>query len=344
MKKTDSRSLSDEALNERRRQVVRSRLNGMGRKQSAEHCGMGLTAANKAWQSYKRGGWAGVAVSRSGRPPGSGHKLSIAHQKEIQRLISDKMPDQLKLPFALWSRKAVGQLIKERFDVELPERTMSEYMKRWGFTSQKPMHRAYEQRPAEVRKWKEETYPQIAERAKAEGAEILWGDETGMRSDDVRGRSFAKRGHTPIVRVTKRRYGRSIISAISNRGSMRWMVFKGGLNVRIFKRFLRRLISPVKHKLFLILDNLPVHHAKALKPWLTKEAQRIELFFLPSYSPELNPVEVANAHLKSTVTTKAPVRSEKQMVKSIYGHYRSVQNRPGLIIRYFEHEDAKYAA
>ena len=344
MKKPDSRSLSDEALNERLRQVVRCRLNGMGRKHSAEHCGMGLTAANKVWQSYKRGGWAGIAVCRSGRPPGSGHKLNQAQQAEIQRLISDKMPDQLKLPFALWSRKAVGQLINERFDVELAERTMSEYMKRWGFTSQKPMHRAYEQRPAEVRKWKEEVYPRIAERAKAEGADILWSDETGMRSDDVRGRSFAKRGHTPIVRVSQRRYGRSIISAISNRGSMRWMVFKGGLNVKVFKKFLRRLIALLEHKLFLILDNLPVHHAKALKPWLAKEAKRIELFFLPSYSPELNPVEVANAHLKSTVTTKAPLRSEMQMVKSIIGHYRSVQKRPELVIRYFKHDDVKYAA
>jgi len=344
MKKTDSRSLSDDALNERRRQVVRCRLNGMGRKQSAEHCGMGLTAANKAWQSYKRGGWDGVEVCRSGRPPGSGHKLTAAQQKETQRLISDKMPDQLKLPFALWSRKAVGELIKERFGVELPERTMSEYMKRWGFTSQKPMHRAYEQRPAEVRKWKEEVYPQIAKRAKGEGAEILWGDETGMRSDDVRGRSFAKRGRTPIVRVGNKRYGRSIISAISNRGSMRWMVFKGALNVRTFKRFLGRLIAPLKHKAFLILDNLPVHHANALKPWLAGQAHRIELFFLPSYSPELNPVEVANAHLKKIVTTKPPARNEQQMVKSIIGHYRGVQKRPDLVIRYFHHEDVRYAA
>jgi transposase len=197
---------------------------------------------------------------------------------------------------------------------------------------------------AEVLKWKEQTYPAIARRAKREGAEILWGDETGVRNDDVRGMSFAKRGNTPIVRVNNKRYGRSIISAISNRGTMRWMVFKGALNVRLFHRFLKRLIMRAKGKIFLILDNLPVHHAKILKPWLEKHIDRIELFFLPSYSPELNPVEVANADLKKNVSSKPPARNEEQMVESIIGHYRSIQNRPEKVLRFFLHPDVCYAA
>jgi transposase len=316
----------------------------MGLKQSAEHCGMSRHAANRAWQLYKLSGWRALETKRTGRPVGSGHLLTQAQQEETQRLISDKMPDQLKLPFALWTRKAVGQLIRERYGVELAVRTMTEYMDRWGYTSQKPMHRAFEQRPAEVLKWKTQTYPGIARRAKQEGAEILWGDETGVRNDDVRGRSFAKRGSTPIVRVNNKRYGRSIISAISNRGTMRWMVFKGALNVRLFRRFLERLIKNAKRKVFLILDNLPVHHAKVLQPWLAMRADHIELFFLPSYSPELNPVEVANADLKKNVTSKAPARNEEQMVKSIIGHYRSIQRRPAKVIRFFHHKDVRYAA
>jgi transposase len=344
MKRTDARSLTDEALNERRRQVVRCRLQGMGRKASAEQCGLGLTAANKAWQSYKRGGWKAVEVSRSGRPAGSGHLLTEAQQQETQRLISDRMPDQLKLPFALWTRRAVRQLIMERHGVELAERTMTEYMKRWGFTPQKPMHRALEQRPAEVRKWRAQTYPAIARRAKQEGAEILWGDQTGVRNDDVRGRSFAKRGNTPIARVANKRFGRSIMSAISNRGLIRWMVFTGALNVRRFRRFLARLVKSCKRKVFLILDNLRVHHAKIIQPWLAQNADRIELFFLPSYSPEINPVEVANADLKKNITAKPPTRSEQELVRSVLGHYRSIQRRPKRVIAYFGHPDVRYAA
>jgi len=344
MHRTDSRSLSDDALIERRKQVVRCRLNGLGLKGSAAQCSMSRHAANRAWQLYKKKGWKALDTRRTGRPEGSGQLLTDEQQEETQRLISDKMPDQLKLPFALWSRKAVKLLVKERYGVDLAARTMTEYMRRWGFSAQKPMRRAMEQSPAKVRHWKARVYPAIAKRAKAEGAEILWGDETGVRSDDVRGRSFAKRGCTPVVHVGSKRYGRSIISAVSARGGMRWMIFKGALNVRLFKRFLTRLVKDAKRKVFLIVDNLRVHHANALTPWLLKNKHRIELFFLPSYSPELNPVEVANADLKRTLGDQPPASTEEQMVNAIVAHYRSVQRQPDRVMRYFRHPDVRYAA
>lgn len=344
MRTNDSRSLSDEALNERRRQAVQCRLKGMGLKETADLVGMSRHTVNDAWQRYKKRGWKGVAVSRSGRPEGSGQLLTEQQQKETQRLIADKMPDQLKLPYALWSRQAVVALIADRYAVRLAKRTMSLYLKRWGFTAQKPMHRAFEQRPAEAIKWKQQVYPAIAARAKAEGAEIHWGDQTGVRSDDVRGRSFAPRARTPVVRVNMVRHGRSVICSITNKGLMRWMVFKGALNVRLFKRFLSRLITGAKRKIFLIVDNLRVHHAKVLKPWLEKHADRIALFFLPSYSPEINPVEVANADLKQAITKLAPARGEEQMTKAINSHYKSVQKRPDHVKQYFLHPDVRYAA
>ncbi|MBX7128876.1 MAG: IS630 family transposase [Flavobacteriales bacterium] len=254
------------------------------------------------------------------------------------------MPDQLKLPYALWSRKAVRLLIKDRYGVELAARTMTEYMRRWGFTSQKPTRRAMEPRPAEVRRWKERVHPAIAKRAKAEGAEILWGDETGVRSDDVRGRSFAKRVHTPIVRVGNKCFGRSIISAVSARGGMRSMVFKGVLDVRCFKRFLSRSIKDAKRKVFLIVDDLRVHHAKVLAPWLLKHKERIEIFYLPSYFPEINPVEVAKADLKREMGDKPPAQNEEQMVRAILAHYHNVQRQPLRILKYFQHPDVRYAA
>lgn len=344
MKRNDARSLSDEALNERLRQAVRYRIQGGGLKGSAERCGLGLTAANDAWQRYQAGGWRAVAVCRSGRPQGSGMILTKAQQKETQRLIADKMPDQLKLPYALWSRKAVALLIKERYAVVLPERTMTDYLRRWGFSAQKPMRRALEQRPEQVRKWREEVYPAIKRRSVLENAEIHWGDETGVRNDDVRGRSFAKRGRTPVVRVLNKRFGRSIISTISNRGQMRWMIFKGALNAELFGQFLERLVKGAKRKVFLILDNLPVHHAKVLRPWLAQHKDRIELFFMPGYSPELNPVEVANADLKKNVSSSPPPRTERQLELELIAHYRSVQRRPQHIMRYFGHPDVRYAA
>jgi transposase len=214
------------------------------------------------------------------------------------------------MPYALWTRGAVAELIEQRFGIRLPVRTMGLYLSRWGFTPQKPIRRAYEQSPAAVKKWLEEDYPAIAERAKAEGAEIHWGDETGLRSDDVRGRSFAPIGKTPVVWVNSRREGLSIISTATNRGQMRWKIFEGALNAEILIYFLGRLINGATKKLFLILDNLKVHHSKPVKAWLTRHAEQIEVFYLPSYSPELNPDEMANADIKQAVTSKAPARTK----------------------------------
>ena len=262
----------------------------------------------------------------------------------MQKLIADKTPDQLKMPYALWSRAAVAELIEQRFGLKLKVRTMGMYLQRWGFTPQKPMRKAYEQSPAAVKKWLDEDYPALAQRARAEGAEIHWGDESGLRSDDVRGRSYAPRGETPVVRVPNKRHGLSIISTVTNKGQMRWRIFDGALNSTILIDFFKRLIKGQKKKVFLILDNLRVHHSKPVKHWLAQHAEYIEVFYLPSYSPELNPDEMANADLKQAVTKLAPARTKLQLVMATARHLRSVQRQPQRIKKYFEHDPVRYAA
>ena len=221
---------------------------------------------------------------------------------------------------------------------------MGLYLERWGFTPQKPIKKAYEQSPAAVKKWLQEDYPVIAANAKAEGAEIHWGDETGLRSDDVRGRSYAPKGETPVVRVNSKRHGLSVISTVTNKGQMRWKAFDGALNSDILIDFLRRLIKDARRKIYLILDNLRVHHSKPVKAWLAEHKQEIEVFYLPSYSPELNPNEMANADLKHAVTKLAPARTKLQLVKATTSHLRSVQRKPTRIKSYFEHAPVRYAA
>jgi transposase len=262
----------------------------------------------------------------------------------VRKLIADKTPDQLKMPYALWTRAAVGQLVEQRFGVKLAVRTIGLYLSRWGFTPQKPMKKAYEQSPAAVKKWLDEDYPVIATRAKAEGAQIHWGDETGLRSDDVRGRSYAPQGQTPVIRVNNKRHGLSVISTVTNKGQMRWKVFDGALNSDILIDFLARLIKDAKRKVYLILDNLRVHHSKPVKAWLDEHKHAIEVFYLPSYSPELNPNEMANADLKQTVTKLAPARTKLQLVKATARHLRSVQRQPERIKSYFGHDPVRYAA
>lgn len=344
MEATDMRKLSRDARHERRVQVIRLRESGQTYEQIARQTGLSRTGVFDICKRHEEAGVQALRDAPHGRKRGDGRLLDAPQEALIQKLIADKTPDQLKMPYALWTRAAVAELIEHRFGIRLPVRTMGLYLARWGFTPQKPMKKAYEQSPAAVKKWLDEDYPVIAARAKAEGAEIHWGDESGLRSDDVRGRGFAPKGQTPVVRVNNKRHGLSVISTVTNKGQMRWRIFDGALNTNILIDFLRRLIKGATKKVFLILDNLRVHHAKPVKAWLAEHADAIEVFYLPSYSPELNPDEMANADIKQTVTKLAPARTKLQLVRATARHLRSVQRQPERIRKYFEHGPVRYAA
>ena len=243
------RSLSRDARHERRVQVIRLRKAGQTYDEIAGHTGLSRTGVFDICKRHEAAGAKALRDAPTGRKTGDGRLLDAAQEALVRKLIIDKTPDQLKMPYALWTRAAVAQLIEQqRFGIRLPVRTMGLYLARWGFTPQKPMKKAYEQSPAAVKKWLDEDYPVIAARAKAEGAEIHWGDESGLRSDDVRGRGFAPKGHTPVIRVNSKRHGLSVISTVTNKGQMRWRIFDGALNTNILIDFLRRLVKGANKK------------------------------------------------------------------------------------------------
>ena len=271
--------------------------------------------------------------------------MSAAQEKGIRRLILDQTPDQLKLPFALWTRKAVGQLLWRRHGVRLPVRTLGEYLKRWGFTVQKPVQKALEQRPAAVRRWLRQEYPALVKQAKAEGAEIYWGDQTGCNNQPNAVRGYAPRGQTPQVIRSARRFTRSVMSAVTNKGSLRWMVYKGALNGPRLIGFMGRLVRQANgRKVCLILDNLRVHHRAPVKGWLAQHVEEITVHHLPSYSPELNPDEWLNRSLKSKLAALPAPRTEAQLHRQAIAQLRSCHKQPALIARCFTSRSTAYAA
>jgi transposase len=344
MQATDMRSLSRDARHERRVQVIRLRERGYSYEDIAQQTGLSRTGVFDICKRWRRLGDKGLRDAPGGRPAGEGRALDLTQELLLRELIACKTPEELQLPWALWTRAAVGQLIGQYCAVALSVRAVGLYLARWGFTPQKPLTQAREQSPAAVSQWLEEDYPKIAARARAEGAEIHWGDETGLRSDDVRGRGYAPRGQTPAVRVSRKRQGLSVISTVTNKGQMRWRVFDGGMNGPRLIDFMQRLVREVGKKVFLILDNLRAHHAKPVKAWLAANAERIEVFYLPSYSPELNPDEMANADLKQAVTKRVPARTKQELAKAVTSHLRSVQRQPERVKKYFQHEPVRYAA
>jgi transposase len=344
MEKVDARSLKPEVQQQLRNQAIRLRRSGRRYREIAEIVGVHLGTVCKWCKIYEREGSKGVRIKKRGRKAGSHRSLTSEQEKEIQKLIQDKAPDQLKLPFALWTRIAVQQLIKRIYSTDMPIRTVGEYLNRWGFTPQKPLRRAYEQNPKAVQKWLEEEYPKISKRAKKEGAEIHWGDETGLNSDCYHGRSYAPRGKTPVIRLSAKREHINLISTVTNQGKVRFMIYKNTMNSQTMIKFLKRLVKDADRKVFLVLDNLRVHHSYMVKDWLSEHEDQIELFFLPSYSPELNPDEYLNCDLKDGVHSGVPARSKGQLNKKAVSHLRMLQKRPDRVKKYFKHPKIAYAA
>ena len=285
-----------------------------------------------------------TVVNRGGRPKGNGRHLTSRQEAQAFRWVCDRYPDQLRLPFALWTRRAVQELFRTKFDVAMPIRTVGLYLERWGLTPQRPSRRAYERDDAAVERWLRVEYPKIVRMAKKSRAEICWGDETGVRSDESRHRGYALRGKTPILRIPVRRSSLSVISALTNQGTVRFMIYKGALSPDILLRFLRRLIQGRKRPIFLILDNLRVHKARKVAAWAERNASRIRIFFLPPYSPELNPDEYLNGDFKRGVYTGVPPRDAADLRRRAFSQLRSIQRSPNRVRAYFQHPAIRYAA
>ena len=318
---------------------------GWTQQRASQAVGVGERTVRQ-WVAYRRDhGLKALVRDERGRKTGAGRILSAAQEKGIRRLILDQTPDQLKLPFALWTRKAVGQLLQRRYGLRLPVRTLGAYLKRWGFTVQKPVRKALEQKPSAVRRWLRWEYPAIVAQAKAAGAEIYWGDQTGCHNQPNAVRGYAPQGQTPQVIRSARRFTRSVMSAVTNKGSLRWMVYKGALNAPRLIEFLRRLVRQAGgRKVCLMLDNLRVHHSAPVKDWLVEHAGEITVHHLPSYSPELNPDEWLNRSLKSKLAALPAPRTEAQLHGQAIAQLRSCHQQPALITRCFSSPATAYAA
>lgn len=343
MDKIDARELTYEALELLRKQAIRLFKKGKSISEVAELLGIHRNTVGR-WHKEYYINKKGFKVKKRGRKKGSQNILTPEQEKEIQRIIIDKMPDQLKLSFALWTRRAIQLLIYQTYKIDIPIRTIGNYLKRWGFTPQKPLRKAYEQRPAEVKKWLDEVYPEIAERAKEEKAEIHWGDETGMRNDSQAGKSFSPKGETPVIRISSKRESLNMISTVTNQGTVRFMIYEETMTSQVLIKFLERLIKDNDKKVFLILDNLKVHHSVLVKEWVENHKNQIEIFYLPSYSPELNPDEYLNCDLKNGVHTLPPSRSKKGLKKNVFSHMKKLQKSPARVRKYFLNENISYAA
>ncbi len=342
MRLKDARHMSASAQEALRYRVVNAIENGMSKSVAARVFKVSRTAIHNWTKATADQGTKALKAKKRG--PRASSRLLPHQAATAVRLMEQKCPDALGLPFYLWTREAVQQFLAERFELSVSVWTIGRYLKKWGFTPQKPLRRAYEQDRKAVQYWLETEYPQICRQAHQEKAQIHWGDEMGVRSDYQAGRSYGRTGQTPVVLGTGQRFNCNMISTITNRGKLYFKLFTQRFDAALMVDFLRRLIRSIDQKVFLIVDGHPVHRSRAVKTWVERHADRIRLFFLPSYSPQLNPDELLNHDVKANAVGRQRPKNQAEMIGNIRSYLRSTQRQPTIVQNFFHEKHVAYAA
>lgn len=311
-------------------------------RQAADLYQLSKSGVDKIWTRYKQKGSRGLESKKRGVR--GGKKINGKQAAEVRQLIKDKLPGQLKLPFGLWTREAVQQLIQEKYGFALSRWQVGRYLKSWGYTPQKPITKAFEQNPERVKQWLAKEYPAIKKRAFKENATIYFEDEVGMRSDHQAGKSYAPKGETPVIKKTGQRFSLNMVSAISNKGHVEFMILDGTFNGGVFLEFLAQLIKYKQQKIFLVVDGHSAHKTKAVNAWLTENKNKIEIFFLPPYSPELNAQEYVNQDLKTNIIGKKRPINKAQMRMNVEEFMNKRKNDRKQVQKYFHVTHVQYAA
>ena len=341
MKRLDARLLQPVIQKQLLHDAVDLFLNGKNPTDIATQLGVSRQSVYNWIEKHSELGRKGLEIHKRGRPKGT--QLQSWQSAQIVNLIKNYCPDELSMPFFLWTRESVGVLIQDKFGIKLSKWTVGRYLANWGLTPQKPVRRAIEQNPKAIERWLAVEYPAIQKIAKKEKATIHWGDEMGLRSDHNVGRTYGVKGKTPVVKRTGNRFSCNMISTITNLGKLRFMVFHENFTQDVFLKFLKKLVLQCDKKVLLIVDNHSSHKSKKVNNWLRKNQENIRLYYLPSYCPELNPDEFLNQDVKSHMG-KQRVHTKAQMVKNLHKHLKMRQKQPHVIQNFVKGCHSRYAA
>jgi len=341
MKSTDAHRLRHDQLTESRKRAIAAVQSGKTPIKVAKVLGVRKAAVYGWLALYRAGGWDRLdARKRGGRP----RKLDGKAVAFIYNAVTLGDPRQYKFPFALWTSRMVTRLVWDKYGVNLSRASVCRLLNQLGLTPQRPIWRAYQQDPAVVQKWLETEYPRIREEAAKAHATVWFGDEAGVRSDYQSGTTWGRRGQTAIVSTTGARFGLNLISAISPRGDLRFMCVKGQVNAGVFTQFLERLLIGAKHPIFLIVDGHPTHRARKVQRYIEAISDKVRLFFLSPYSPELNPDEFVWNDLKNNTVGRKAMTGPDHMKREVLSLMRSPQKSPYVVRSFFEAPTTAYAA
>jgi transposase len=341
--KRDGRTLGHETLEEMRKLAVQRMNEGEPPAAVAASFGMHRSWAFKC-RAAAKGRGNGVRALRSTKASGRPRKLSAAQERQVFRWVNGKNPQQYGFDFGLWTRQIVQSLVLERFDTSLSLASIGAMLARLGLTVQKPLQRAYQRDPQAIEQWQRVVFPSIAAKARRQAAEVFFWDESGFRADAVHGKTWGRRGRTPVVDRPGQRQSISAASAVNSKGAFWFQTYAGALTGELFVELLRKLMHRRKKPVHLVVDGLPAHKKALVKQYVASTAGRLTLHFLPGYAPELNPDELVWSHAKRTGVARRPLRRGEKLERRVNEQLQEIADDPGLVRSFFGHPSVAYVS
>ena len=342
--KADALSMGSKGQHELRKTIIRMLKDGKSGKQIAKDLGVSEGHVSNVKKLYATGGAKALKPVKRGRPKGKFTILTPEQEREIQKIIVDKTPEQMRFKECMWTRNNIHQLILEKYGIDIKLSTLGYYLSRWGFSVQRPVKRAYKQDEKQIDAWLNSEFPGITERAEKEEAEIFFGDETNIQNTANYARGYAPKGKTPVIQTEAKKLKIEMMSAISKRGKLHFVLYKDSMNADKLIDFMTRLVADSNKKVFLILDNLRVHHSNAVAAWLEEHKEQIELFFLPPYAPEYNPDELLNSDVKRNAGARQSPRNQEELEANVQHRMDFLMSTPSHVASFFLAPLTRYAA
>lgn len=337
--KRDGRTLSHEVSEFLRFEAIRRFKAGESPRFIIDNMGLNRTSIYRWIAAHKKGGESALKAKVH---PGRAPKLSAKQKTTIRTWICGKDPRQHGFDFGLWTRKIVQQMILDKFKLSVSLSTVGAVLAELQITPQKPLRRAYERDPEAVKKWIAETFPGLKKRARSTGADIFFLDEAGIRSDAPLQRTWGPKGQTPVVHTSGQRQSINAISAVNELGAFWYSVYSGKFNATLFKEFLKDFMGSRRRPVFLIVDGHPSHKAKMIAAYIQELKGKLELHFLPTYAPDLNPDEFVWNNLRQNGTSKAPLKKNESLRERVISDLDRISNDKQLVMSFFRAPSVAY--
>lgn len=341
--KRDGRTVAHNTLEEMRMLALQRMREGETPATVSSSFGMHRTWAYKV-RAAASGRGKGARALRSKRATGRPRTLTATQEYQVFRWVNGKNPKQYGFDFGLWTRKIVRELVLQRFGLSLSLASIGALLARQGLTPQKPLQRAYQRDPQAIERWVNETYPAIARKAKRTKAEIFFWDESGFRADAVHGKTWAAKGHTPVVHRPGQRQSISAASAVNSKGAFWFETYEGGLTGELFVTLLKNMMSERDRPVHLVIDGLPAHKKAVVKQYVAETGGQLTLHFLPGYAPDLNPDELVWSHAKRTGVARNPLRQGEKLKDRVDATLQEVADAPELVRSFFRHPSVAYVS